>query len=178
MKADASPLLLGVDLGTTAIKGGLHRLDGTEVASATAEYELLSPSPAIVEVPVAEYWTAFSSVVHALLRASGAAPARIAAIGISAQGETLVPVGPDGAALRPAIVWLDNRAQKESAELDSAFGQQRTYEVTGQPGMLPTWPAAKILWLSRNEPQTFGRAARFLLLEGLLHRPAYGPGSV
>jgi sugar (pentulose or hexulose) kinase len=165
VKADASPLLLGVDLGTTAIKGGLHRLDGTEVASATAEYELLSPSPAVVEVPAPAYWTAFTSVVHSLLRASGVAPARIAAIGLSAQGETFLPVGPDGAALRPAIVWLDNRAQDESAELDARFGQQRTYEVTGQPGMLPTWPAAKILWLARNEPRTFGRTAQFLLLE-------------
>jgi sugar (pentulose or hexulose) kinase len=165
VKADLGPLLLGVDLGTTAIKGGLHRLDGAEVASATAEYELRSPSPAIVEVPADEYWTAFTSVVHSLLRLSGAAPARIAAIGISAQGETLVPVGGDGVALRPAIVWLDNRAQKESAELDGTFGRQRTYEVTGQPGMLPTWPAAKILWLARNEPQNFARTALFLLLE-------------
>ena len=165
MRADTAPLLLGVDLGTTAIKGGLHDIDGSVVASAAAEYELLSPSPETVEVPAATYWTAFTSVIHALLRDSQADPARIAAIGISAQGETLVPVGRDGKALRNAIVWLDNRAQRESAELDDRFGQQLTYEITGQPGMLPTWPAAKILWLARNEPETFARTSQFLLLE-------------
>jgi sugar (pentulose or hexulose) kinase len=165
VKADTGPLLLGVDLGTTAIKGGLHALDGAEVATAAAEYELLSPAPAIVEVPAAAYWQAFTSVVHALVRDSGVDRGRIKAIGISAQGETLLPVSSDGAALRNAIVWLDNRAQQESAELDERFGQQCTYDITGQPGMLPTWPAAKVLWLARNEPQTFARAARFLLLE-------------
>jgi sugar (pentulose or hexulose) kinase len=165
VKADTQPLLLGVDLGTTAIKGGLHRLDGSVVASASAEYELHSPSPAVVEVTVGTYWGAFTSVVHSLLRNQPAARTRIAAIGLSAQGETLVPVDRDGDALRNAIVWLDNRAQHESAELDDKFGQQLTYEVTGQPGMLPTWPAAKVLWLARNEPETFERAAQFLLIE-------------
>ena len=165
MKPDTSPLLLGIDLGTTAIKGGLHQLDGSEVARATAEYALLSPSPAVVEVPVTDYWTAFTDVVHSLLRRSGVDRKRITAIGISAQGETLVPVGRDGAALRHAIVWLDNRAQQESAELDDQFGARLIYEATGQPGMLPTWPAAKILWLSRHEPDVFAGSAQFLLLE-------------
>lgn len=165
MTPESGPLLLGIDLGTTAIKGGLHRLDGSVVASASAEYELLSPSPAVVEVAAPTYWGAFTSVVHSLLRSDAADRARIAAIGISAQGETLVPVGADGEALRNAIVWLDNRAQREAAELDDKFGQQLTYEITGQPGMLPTWPAAKVLWLSRHEPQTFERTAHFLLIE-------------
>jgi sugar (pentulose or hexulose) kinase len=165
VKADTAPLLLGVDLGTTAIKGGLHRLDGSVVASASRDYDLITPSPAVVEVPAATYWSAFTDVVHALLRGSGVDRRRIAAIGISAQGETLLPVGPDGAALRNAIVWLDNRAQDESAELDDRFGRELTYQVTGQPGMLPTWPAAKILWLARHEPETFARTAKFLLLE-------------
>jgi sugar (pentulose or hexulose) kinase len=165
VRADTGPLLLGVDLGTTAIKGGLHRLDGSVAATASAEYELLTPSPAVVEVPVPVYWDAFANVVHSLLRISGCEPKRIAAVGISAQGETILPVGRDGRALRHAIVWLDNRAQQESADLDDKFGQQLTYEITGQPGMLPTWPAAKLLWLARHEPEVFDRAAQFLLLE-------------
>lgn len=165
MRADTGPLLLGVDLGTTAIKGGLHRLDGSVVAGASREYSLITPSPAVVEVPVATYWGAFTGVVHSLLRDSGVDARRIAAIGLSAQGETLVPVGRDGDALHNAIVWLDNRAKDESAELDDQFGRELTYQVTGQPGMLPAWPAAKILWLARHEPDIFARTAMFLLLE-------------
>lgn len=83
MRADHEPLLLGVDLSTTAIKDGLHRLDGSVLGSVSAEYKLLSPSPAVVEVPAVTYWHAFTTVVHSLLRDSGADSKRIAAIGIS-----------------------------------------------------------------------------------------------
>jgi sugar (pentulose or hexulose) kinase len=165
VRTDAAPLLLGLDLGTTAIKGGLHRLDGSVVASASREYELLTPSPAVVEVPAQVYWKAFTEVVHALLRDGNADRRNVAAIGISAQGETLLAVGADGTPLRNAIVWLDNRAQAESGELEDLFGQELIYQVTGQPGMLPTWPAAKIRWLARNEPESFARTGKFLLLE-------------
>jgi xylulokinase len=39
------------------------------------------------------------------------------------------------------------------------------YQVTGQPGMLPTWPAAKVAWLARHESELFARTSKFLLLE-------------
>ena len=49
--------------------------DGSVVASASRDYELLTPSPAVVEVPAATYWRAFTGVVHALLRDSQASTA-------------------------------------------------------------------------------------------------------
>jgi sugar (pentulose or hexulose) kinase len=162
---DRSGLLLGVDLGTTALKCGLRRADGTLVASATREYQLSTPAPAIVEVPVATYWSAFLSALGSLLDQGGVDAARVDSIGISAQGETFVAVGADGVPLRDAIVWLDGRAVDEAEELDDRFGQKTIYEVTGQPSMMPTWPAAKILWLARHEPAVVERARRFLLLE-------------
>jgi xylulokinase len=161
----SAPLLLGVDLGTSAIKGSVHQLDGSVLASASVEYELLAPGPARVEVAVSTYWEAFVTVVHSLLRNSGVDQRRVVSIGISAQGETLVLVDLDGQPLRDAIVWLDNRAVEEAIELDDRFGREEIYRVTGQPGMLPAWPAAKILWLARHEPELVSRAHKFLLLE-------------
>ncbi len=73
--------------------------------------------------------------------------------------------------MRPALVWLDNRAVAESRELGEAFGDKRIYDVTGVPSMAPTWSACKILWWRRNEPDVFAAAHRFLLVEDfLLHR--------
>jgi len=161
----AAPLLLGIDVGTSAIKGGIHRLDGSVLATASVEYQLLSPGPGRVEVAVSTYWAAFTSVVHTLLRTCGDDRRWISSIGISAQGETLLVVDVEGQPLRDAIVWLDNRANEESSELDSHFSPEVVYGVTGQPGMLPTWPAAKILWLAHHEPKLFAGVHKFLLLE-------------
>ncbi len=164
-------IILAVDLGTTALKCALHDLHGNVIAKSTVEYTLNTPDALSVEVDVDVYWNAFKTTISGVLKSAQIDPASIKALALSAQGETLILVGQDGQPLRPAIVWLDNRAQKEADELASHFGNQKVYEITGQVSMVPTWPAAKLLWLQRNEPQVFARAAKFLLIEDyFLHR--------
>src|SRR5208282_5722822 len=92
----------------------------------------------------------------------------IRALGISAQGETLVPIDREGTPLRNAIVWLDNRAQQEAELLSKEFDQQSTYRITGQVSIVPTWPASKILWIKRNEPEIFRKTFKYLLVEDYL----------
>jgi xylulokinase len=161
----AGPLLIGLDLGTTALKCAAYTEDGSLLASSTKEYGLLTPTANVVEVHPFTYWNEFSSAIHDLLAEPGVDTAQIAAIGISAQGETLIPVHANGTPTRNAIVWLDGRAIEESDELADRFDEKQFYEVTGQPSMLPTWPAAKILWLARREANLFDQTARFLLIE-------------
>jgi sugar (pentulose or hexulose) kinase len=163
--------ILSVDLGTTAIKVALFDAEGRVLASSTHEYSLLTPSTLAVELPVETYWQAFRSGVAGVLAASRVKPGSIRALGISAQGETLIFAGRDGLPLRDAIVWLDNRAQKEAEELNREFPEKDTYRITGQVSIVPTWPAAKVLWVQRNEPEVFARAAKILLIEDyFLHR--------
>jgi sugar (pentulose or hexulose) kinase len=157
--------ILAIDLGTTALKCALHDLHGNVIAKSTVEYSLNTPDALSVEVNVETYWEAFKTTIAAVLKDSQVDPRSIRALGISAQGETLILADQEGRALRPAIVWLDNRAQKEAEELAARFGNQHIYETTGQVSMVPTWPAAKCLWLQRNEPEVFARTAKFLLIE-------------
>ena len=166
--------LLSVDLGTTAIKVALFEADGRVVASASHEYTLATPSPLAVELDVETYWEAFREGVSEVLAASRADPATIRAIGISAQGETLICADDGGKALRPAIVWLDNRAQDEATALSAEFGDDAAYRITGQVSFQPTWPAAKILWLREHERDVFSRTATFLLIEDWLIRRLTG----
>jgi sugar (pentulose or hexulose) kinase len=167
MPSPASDLLLGIDLGTTALKCALYDLGGNLVGEKNVEYSVLTPHPKWVEMDVETYWLALREALHALWNQSGIDHARVISAGISAQGETLVPIDCDGLPLRKAIVWLDNRAEAEAAELQATFGDE-VYRRTGQPTMMATWPAAKLLWLSRHEPNTAARAAKYLLIEDWL----------
>ncbi len=163
--------LLGIDLGTTAIKAALFDDSGRRIGASTREYALLTPSPQVVEQEVGVYWQAFKDALAEVLAGSGVQPRSIRALGISAQGETLITLDRQGRALGPAIVWMDNRAQAESDELAASLGNRQVHEVTGQVGMLPMWPASKVLWLRRNRPELFGRADKFLLIEDwFIHR--------
>lgn len=159
-----SRVLLGIDVGTTAVKCAVHDPDGRRFATASSEYELLTPSELVVEVAAATYWSAICDAVRTVVLRADVRPQDVAALAISCQGETLLPVDVRGEPLRDAIVWLDSRAQEEATELAGVYADV-IYEVTGQPEMVPTWPAAKVLWLSRHEPDVIRHAAKLLLLE-------------
>ncbi len=162
--------ILSVDAGTTASKVALFDVEGNLVATSINEYALITPSPLEVEVDAETLWNAFKVGVREVL-SSGVASADVKVIGISAQGETLIPVDKSGSTLRHAIVWLDNRAQKEADTLNTEFNNETVYQITGQVKMVPTWPASKILWLRRHEQKTFEKVSKYLLVEDyLIHR--------
>jgi sugar (pentulose or hexulose) kinase len=163
--------ILAVDLGTTAIKAAVISQEGSVLGKCVKEYALLTPSPLEVELPVNVYWDAFKKSIQEVLGMTKLGPGDIAVLGMSVQGETLVLVDNNGEPIHNAIVWMDNRAQEEAAILDSEFPHKVTYEITGQVSIVPTWPAAKILWIKKHRKDLFQKAHKFLLLEDyFIHR--------
>jgi xylulokinase len=158
--------LLGLDAGTTSFKAVLFSEEGREIASASSEYTLLTPEANIVELEAERYWEECKLVLEEICRKAGTRD--IKALAISSQGETLIPVGEDGKPLRRAIVWLDNRSEAEAEILRGEFGRRNVFEITGQPDLVPTWPATKILWMKRNEPHIFDKVHKYLLVEDYL----------
>lgn len=161
-------LILTLDVGTTALKGALIDLAGRVIAVQTREYALTYPGPDRVEVDPEVYWAAAQSVMEALRHEAGAAADRIGAVGVTSQGETLIALDARGRPVRPAIVWLDNRAAEEAGLIRDRFGRETIYRVTGQQDIAPCWPACKILWLRRKEPESFRKTAHYLMVEDYL----------
>jgi xylulokinase len=163
--------LLGLDIGTTAVKAGLFTDDGRMLAVAGEEYRLDTPAVDRAELDPERYWAATRIAVRRAVAAAGVDRASVGAIAVSSQGETVIPVAADGRPIGPALVWLDNRATAEARQIEQRFGADRIYDVTGVPTVIPTWTACKLLWWRANEPDLFAGAARFLLVEDfLLHR--------
>ena len=159
---------LTLDVGTTSVKAAVFDAGGNLLAADTREYALLTPREDIVELDPEVYWRCCQEGAREALRRSGVDPGRVVAVGACSQGETLIVVDGKGAPLRNAIVWIDNRSKKEADEIRRAMGGRNP---TGQVDVAPTWPATKILWLKRNEPEVFRRAGKYLLVEDfILHR--------
>lgn len=157
--------VMGVDVGTTAIKAALFAEDGSIKGSYTCEYKLQTPASGWVELDAQAYIDAFKRAVTKVIEVSGISREDIASLGISAQGETLFCLDGNDQPLRPAIVWMDNRANKEADWIEEQLGRRTIHSTTGQVGMSAIWPASKILWLRNNEPETFAKTAKFLLIE-------------
>ncbi len=160
--------LLSIDVGTTSNKVGLFTTDGKLKAISTQEYSLLTPSSDVVELSTDVYWMACAKGIKDVLKKSEVHPESILALSLSSQGETLICVDKKGKVLRNAIVWLDTRAEKESAEIAKNFPPELLYKTTGLPEMSPIWPAPKILWLKKNEPDVFNQTSKFLIVKDYL----------
>ncbi|MBI5713433.1 MAG: hypothetical protein HZC38_08450 [Chloroflexi bacterium] len=161
-------LYLGIDAGTTALKVGLFDEHGNARAIASEEYTLLTPSADQVEFDPENYWQACVRVVQRVIAQANVRREEIVALTVSSQGQTTIAVDEQGRALRPALVWLDNRASEAARKIAAHFDSRDVYAATGNSEVVPMWTACKILWLKENEPGIFRRAHKFLLVEDFL----------
>ncbi len=154
--------LLGIDIGTTSLKGCVFDEKGNEIASVTKAYKLITEGE-FVEFPAEQYFSLFEEAYEEL-----SAKTHIDAFSIDTQGETIIFLDANGKPLMNAIVWLDNRAKSEAEEIEKHFGMKRVYEVTGQTEVSPGYPAPKILWLKNNRPDLFSKLDKIMLLDDYL----------
>ena len=158
-------LLIGLDIGTTGCKAALFEADGTLIASASREYRVEIPHPSWAEQDAEGVWTLTQASLREVLVKAGTAD--VAAIGLSVQGEAVIPVDAGGRALRPAILGMDTRTDAQNAWLRERFGTAWLFEHTGMPvHTINTLP--KLLWLKEHEPEIWRDAAHFLLYEDFL----------
>lgn len=149
-------MFIGLDLGTSGLKGIVIDESQTVLAEATAPLGVARPHDGWSEQSPAD-WIAAAETVFDRLAISGLANVR--GIGLSGHmhGATLL----DGSdeVLRPCILWNDTRSAEEAAELD---GDPIFRRVTGNI-VFPGFTAPKLNWVRRHEPALWGRVAKVLL---------------
>lgn len=149
-------MYIGLDLGTSGLKGILMTGDQAVLAEASAPLTVQRPHPGWSEQSAAD-WIAAAEAVMDQLAPQGLAGVR--GIGLSGQmhGATLLDAADE--VLRPCILWNDTRSHEEATELDSDPMFRR---LTGNI-VFPGFTAPKLLWVARQEPGIFARVAKVLL---------------
>jgi xylulokinase len=150
----SEPTLVGVDVGTTAVKAVAISARGDVLARAEMPYALSTPQPGWAEQDPEDWW-------HATQRALASLPAP-AAMGLSGQMHGLVALDTEDRVLRPAILWNDQRTQRECDEIEERVGLAELIALTGNRA-LTGFTAPKLLWLRNNEPDVYARIAHVLL---------------
>lgn len=161
-------LLLGVDLGTTAARAVLVDVCGKLHAVSHAEYPLFHVRPTWVEQNPEDWWRATCEVVNELLARVPHASDRILGLALSSQGPTLLPLDRSGQPLRPAMIWMDRRAEAEASHLAELLGATEIHGITGnRPDAF--FVASRLLWLSLHERQIFERTNKFVQVNGYIN---------
>jgi xylulokinase len=154
--------LMGVDLGTSSTKTVLIDVSGRILALAAREYPVDTPRPGWAEQDPEVWLAAAAETMAEALAQAQVAPEEVAAIGLSGQMHGTVCLGMNGRALRPAIIWADQRSADQVARVYREIGAEKLGAWTGNPlatgFMLASW-----LWLRDEMPEVAEATAHLLL---------------
>src|SRR5918992_3754545 len=154
--------VIGCDVGSQSLKGVLIDGDGDIIAEASAPYDLSFPHPGWAEQNPDDWLRALSVVISARLGRGGVAASGVGALGLASQVDGVVAVDTQGRHLRPAIIWMDRRAEAQRRALGARISGERIFDVTGL-NLDSSHVAPKILWLRDEEAEIYQAASSFLL---------------
>jgi xylulokinase len=153
---------LGLDVSTTATKALLIDSLGRVAGVEAWEYSYETPRPLWSEQHPRLWWQGAQESIGGVLKSSRVSPEHIKGVGLTGQMHGLVLLDEAGQALRPAILWNDQRTGSQCDQIRDRLGFQRLIQITGN-NALTGFTAPKLLWVQQNEPQLWERAAHILL---------------
>lgn len=164
-------LTLGLDIGTSATKAILIDDRGAVFASCTESYDYDKPKPAWTEQDPEVWWQATTKCMQSLAAIAAEKQATIIAVGFSGQMHGSVLLGEEhtnsggqaAGALRPALLWNDQRTGKQCEEIERLMGGRHNLVERVGNAALTGFTLPKLLWIRQNESETFSRATAFML---------------
>ncbi len=158
-------VVIGLDSSTQSTKAIAWNSNGEALGEGRAPIAMQQPRPGYYEQDTNDWWRSACGALRDLCQQVD--PARIAGIAISNQRETVGFLDPAGQPVRPAIVWLDERASDRIAPLNAAFPDAGLHRITGKPAdVTPT--VYRLDWLRENQPDVLQDSAAIVDVHGYL----------
>ncbi|PLV58711.1 xylulokinase [Thermotoga sp. KOL6] len=156
-------LYVGLDVGTTGVKGILVDETGKILSIATERLSMITPQPAWAEQEPFSWWEAVRKILKKLSLKAKEHSSKIRAISTSGQMHSLVLIDKNGEILRNAILWCDQRTHKECEEATEKLGGEGSVlNLVGNP-ILPGFTLPKLLWIRNHEPEIFEKIEKIML---------------
>lgn len=172
-----SKCILGIDIGTTNVKSVLFTLDGSILTQESAEYLTFFPQSGWAEQDSEQWWEATVKTISQITSMFKTDKHEIAAVGISSQAPTILPLDVKGNPLRNALIWMDRRSEKECDFLRQKIGEVKIKEITGNR-IDPYFALPKLLWLKKNEPDLLKNTHKILQCNGYVNYKLTGCFSI
>ncbi|MGD7022288.1 xylulokinase [Rossellomorea vietnamensis] len=154
--------VIGIDLGTSAVKILLVNQKGEVSNEVSKEYPLVIEKSGYSEQDPEEWVEKTREGLAELISDFPGDVKDIEGISFSGQMHGLVLVDESHQVLRNAILWNDTRTTKQCQEIYETMGRDRLLQITKNPA-LEGFTLPKILWVQENEPEIFSRASTFML---------------
>ncbi|HSL14993.1 MAG TPA: FGGY family carbohydrate kinase [Actinomycetota bacterium] len=157
----SGPYVIGCDVGSQGTNCALYSADGTLVASSYKPYDLSFPFPGAAEQDPDLWPEAVVTGVRDLLTHVPEGPSAVRGLSFGSQLDGMVVCGADGRALRPAMIWMDRRAEEQAAAVAEVMPPEDFYARVGA-NLDSSHAVFKALWVRDNEPDVYADAKHLM----------------
>jgi xylulokinase len=152
--------VVGCDVGSQGTNAALYAEDGTLVASRYETHDLSFPHPGWAEQDAEEWPKAVAAAVGGVV-AEADNPSDVAGLSFGSQLDGMVACDAAGRPLRPAVIWMDRRAEAQAAALAEQVSPRDFYRQSGT-NLDSSHAVFKALWIRDEEPDVFREATHFM----------------
>ena len=164
------PHLVGIDIGTTNIKALVVNTLGDVVFKTSVPVETLHSEKNFAEQSPEALWLLIQNVLKTVAEQL---PEKPLAVAFSAAMHSIIAVDKQGKPLTNALIWADNRAEKQAEILKETNIGQAIFRATGTP-IHPLSPLLKLLWLRENQPTIFNETDWFCSIKEFICFKLFG----
>ena len=155
------PYVIGCDVGSQGTNCALYAADGTLVASSYQTYDLSFPFPGAAEQDADAWPAAIVTGVRELLEEVPEGPSAVKGLSFGSQLDGMVVCGADGRPLRPAMIWMDRRAEAQAAAVAERMPPETFYRHVGA-NLDSSHAIFKALWVRDEEPEVWANASTLM----------------
>ena len=162
--------LLGIDLGTSSVRAGIYREDGSRPGLGAAPYPIDTPAPDRSEQDPELWWRATTTAIKAALNDACIKGSQLAGIAFDGQMHGGALLDWDGEPVSPAIIWPDSRSAGVLDEITDILGDALiTKAIMNRP--FPGTFAATLYWMRKHDPSTWKTYPPYPAAQGLHQVP-------
>lgn len=151
--------LLAHDIGTSGNKASLFSENGELIASTVVGYDVEYKAGNIAQQNPEDWWNAVCVSTKEITKDIDIK--QIAAVSFSAQMQCCLVVDKEGNPLYPAMIWADQRAEKQAQILRDKIDETYAYKLLGHR-ISPAYSLEKLMWLRDNEPEIYEKTYKML----------------
>ena len=152
--------LLGIDGGTESIRAIVFDLEGRAKGSKASAYQTQFPKPSWAEQDPEDWWRCLGEAVRGAVAAAGISADQVIGISVDTTCCSVVAVDSHGKPVRPAMIWMDVRSAKEAGDVAASGDEALRINSDGRGPVSAEWMIPKSLWMKRNQPELYAKAAR------------------
>jgi xylulokinase len=168
-----APYVIGCDVGSQGTNAALYGADGTLVASVYEPYDVAFPHPGWAEQDPRLWTAALHTTVGRLLGQVPEGPSAVKGLSFGSQLDGMVVCDAKGEPLRPAMIWMDRRAEAQAAALAERVSRADFYRHVGA-NLDSSHAVFKALWVRDQQPEVFAEAAAIMPPGSYVLREAAG----